>query len=88
MKQNIFDSEAFQNFAKDNLVLLELDFPQGKAQPDELKAQNEKLAAQYQVRGFPTVILLDPAGKELARESGYKPGGPDAFISWIEKTTK
>jgi putative thioredoxin len=34
--------------------------------------ENMKLAGQYQVRGFPTILLIDK-GKEVARFSGAKP---------------
>jgi thioredoxin-like negative regulator of GroEL len=30
------------------------------------------LVEKYQVRGYPTGILFDPAGKEVARYSGYR----------------
>ena len=30
--------------------------------PDDLKAQNKKLAKEYKVHGFPTVLLLDAEG--------------------------
>ena len=66
------------------LVLVELDFPRGKAQSDELKRQNEELAEKFGVQGFPTLVLLDPQGKEAARNVGYLQGGPEAFIQWVE----
>ncbi|VAW52785.1 Thioredoxin [hydrothermal vent metagenome] len=36
------------------------------------KGENMKLAGRYQVRGFPTVLLINN-GKEIARFSGAKP---------------
>jgi thioredoxin-related protein len=50
--------------------------------------QNLSLAEKYQIEGFPTAILLDPKGKELARNVGYLPGGPKAFIDWVQKSVK
>ncbi len=41
-----------------------------KVEVDE--GENMKLAGRYQVRGFPTVILIDK-GAEVARFSGAKP---------------
>ena len=41
-----------------------------KVEVDE--GENMKLAGRYQVRGFPTVILIDK-GEETARFSGAKP---------------
>ena len=90
MKQNkdVFEQPAFEEFAKDNLVLVKLDFPRAKPQTPEIKERNQKLAAQYEVEGFPTVILLAPDGKELAREVGYKGGGVPGFIEWVKTNLK
>lgn len=41
-----------------------------KVEVDE--GENMKLAGRYQVRGFPTVLLINK-GKEVARFSGAKP---------------
>ena len=90
MKQNkdVFEQPAFADFAKDKLVLVKLDFPRSKPQAPEIKERNQQLAAQYKVQGFPTVILLGPDGKELAREVGYKGGGVSGFIEWVDTNLK
>ncbi|MFM8763363.1 MAG: thioredoxin family protein [Spartobacteria bacterium] len=91
MKQNkdVFEQPAFEEFAKDNLVLVKLDFPLRKDQAPETKERNQQLAAQYEVQGlFPTVILLNADGKELAREVGYKGGGVPGFIDWVKTNLK
>ena len=90
MKQNkdVFEQPAFAEFAKDKLVLVKLDFPRSKPQTPEIKERNQKLAAQHEVQGFPTVILLGPDGKELAREVGYKGGGVPGFIEWVKTNLK
>ena len=91
MKQNkdVFEQPAFEKFAKDKLVLVKLDFPISKPQAPEIKERNQKLAAQYSVEGFfPTIILLNSEGKELARQSGYRGGGVAGFIDWANKNLK
>ena len=90
MKQNkdVFEQPAFGEFAKDKLVLVKLDFPRSKPQAPDIKERNQKLAAQYEVQGFPTVILLGADGKELAREVGYKGGGVPGFIEWVNAHLK
>lgn len=69
-------SPEFTKFAKDNLVLVEVDFPRSKKQSPELKAANAKLEEQFKVDGYPTVVVLSADGKELFREVGY--GGTPA----------
>ncbi|HBP19889.1 MAG TPA: hypothetical protein DEA08_19125 [Planctomycetes bacterium] len=75
----VFNTREFVAWAKERVILLELDFPSRKKQPDELKTQNEELQKRYGIEGFPTVLLLDAEGKILGR-SGYLPGGPKAWI--------
>jgi len=83
LKKETFDQSAFKEYADKNLVLVEIDFPQGKSQSPEVKKQNDALQQQYQVQGFPTLVVLDPQGKVIKQQSGYIPGGPAGFISWL-----
>jgi protein disulfide-isomerase len=84
LQKDTFSKPEFKKFAEQSLVLVELDFPRGKTQSDELKRQNEELAEKFGVQGFPTLVLLDPQGKETVRNVGYLQGGPEAFIQWVE----
>jgi protein disulfide-isomerase len=84
LQKDTFSKPEFKKFAQESLVLVELDFPRGKTQSDELKKQNEELAETFGVQGFPTLVLLDPQGKEATRNVGYLQGGPEAFIQWVE----
>jgi len=83
LKKETFDQPAFKEYADKNLVLVEIDFPQGKSQNPEVKKQNDALQQQYQVQGFPTLVLLDPQGKIIKQKSGYFPGGAKGFIDWL-----
>ncbi len=61
----LFQSPAFREFAKANLVLLKLDFPAKKKNKlsTEQTEHNEKLAEKYNKKGvFPTTLLLDADG--------------------------
>jgi thioredoxin-related protein len=82
LKKETFDQPAFKDYADKNLVLVEVDFPQGKTLSAEVKKQNDTLQQQYQVEGFPTLVLLTPEGKEIKRNVGYLAGGPKGFVSW------
>jgi thioredoxin-related protein len=84
LQKDTFSKPEFKKFAEQSLVLVELDFPRGKPQTDQLKKQNEELAEKFGVQGFPTLVLLDSQGQEAARNVGYLQGGPEAFIHWVE----
>ncbi|PYL84086.1 MAG: hypothetical protein DMF23_07360 [Verrucomicrobia bacterium] len=88
MQAEIFSKPQFQDYAAKNLVLVELDFPRAKPQSDAVRKQNMKLASEYEIEGFPTLIVLDPEGKRVANFVGYMEGGPDAIIAALEKLRK
>jgi len=67
----VFSKPAFKKFAKESLILVELDFPHGTPLPKKTKAQNDALGKKYSVNGYPTIVLLDSAGKEVTRWIGY-----------------
>jgi thioredoxin-related protein len=82
------DTEKFAAYAKEHLELVLLDFPNSKPQSPELKAANAALQKQYNVDGFPTCVLLNTDGKEIGRQVGYAPGGPEAFTAELEGFSK
>src|SRR4029077_19524399 len=88
MQAEVFSKPQFQEYAAKNLILVELDFPRSKPQSDAVKKQNRKLASEYEIEGFPTLIVLNPEGKRVANFFGYIEGGPDAIISALEKLRK
>ena len=83
--KEIWSQPQFKDYARDNLVLVELDFPRRKDQPAEVKKQNLQLAQQYEVLGFPTIVVLNGNGQKLWQFDGYFPGGPEAFIAQLQK---
>jgi len=87
LNAEVFSKPQFQDYAASNLVLVELDFPRFKQQSDDVKKQNMRLAGEFQIEGFPTVIVLNAAGKKVG-ELGYMEGGPEAFIAALEKLRK
>ncbi|MDD4933357.1 MAG: thioredoxin family protein [Methylacidiphilaceae bacterium] len=84
LQREVFSTPEFQQYAKQHLVLLEVDFPQRKPQTEALKQQNKDLADRYHVDAFPTLLLLDPEGQEVA-SWGYTPGGAKPFLDRIEQ---
>ena len=84
LDKEVFSQAEFAEYAKKNLVLVELDFPQSKEQSKELKAQNAKLQGEFKIKGYPTIIVLNSEGKKVG-ELGYQPGGPKAFIAELDK---
>jgi len=86
--KEVLSQPQFKDYARNNLVLVELDFPRRKPQSAEVKKQNLELAQQYEVFGFPTIVVLNSDGQKLWHFDGYFPGGPEAFIAQLEKLRK
>jgi thioredoxin-related protein len=87
MHRTVFSKPAFLNYAKENLILVELDYPRRKLLPEKVTKQNERLSQQYNIdqSGYPTVVLLDPSGKILGQLEGYSGEGPADIIAWVEQ---
>ncbi len=84
LRDEVFDTDLFKKWAKDNVVLLELDFPQRKQQSDGLRKQNATMKSKYNPAGFPTILFINAKGKELGR-TGYVSGGAQAWIDVANK---
>jgi thioredoxin-related protein len=84
MDKEVLNQPQFEDYAKKNLVLLTVDFPQSKQLPQKLQDQNNMLQQRYSIEGFPTFLLIDPSGKVLQQYVGYLPGGPAAFIAMLQ----
>ncbi|WP_347158668.1 thioredoxin family protein [Pontibacter chitinilyticus] len=90
LRKEVWESQAFKDYAKDNLVLLELDFPRFKKNqlPAEQTKQNEGLASKYNQEGvFPLVVLTDADGKVIAK-TGYQAGGPKKYVEHLKSLLK
>ena len=81
-------SKEFTDFAKQNLVLVEVDFPRAKAQSPALKKANHELQAKFAVTGYPTIVVLDPDGAELAKEVGYGGATAAEYVAKLRRQLK
>lgn len=88
LNKEVFSTDEFAKYAKDNLVLVEVDFPTPhKKQSAAQKKANQELEKKFKVEGYPTIIVLNAEGKKIG-ELGYQPGGPKPFVAQLEKLRK
>lgn len=87
MDKEIFQQEGFKDYARRNLVLLRIDFPKNGKLSDKLAEQNRLLAEAHGIRGYPTVIFINPRGQKFG-EAKYMKGGPGAFIAALDALRK
>ncbi len=81
LQKEVFAKQAFIDWAKEKVILLELDFPKRTAQSPEQRQQNQNLQRALNVNGYPTVWLFtskktDTGGFALGRigKLGYPRG--------------
>ena len=80
-----FSKPEFAAYAKKNLVLVEVDFPNQKPQSEEVKAANKALGKKYEISGYPTLLVMKPDGKVVWKQVGYLEGGPSAMIAKLDE---
>ncbi len=85
LEKEVLSQKAFKDFAAENLILMEADFPRKKELPAELKKQNEALKKQYLQGGYPTMFLVDAEGKKLSEDLGELKGGVDGYIAKLKE---
>ncbi len=82
LDREIWSTDTFKKYAKENYVMLKADFPRKKKNvlSEEQTKANSLLAEKYNKQGFfPFVVVLDFEGKVLG-ESSYKKTTPENYI--------
>ncbi len=85
LEKEVLSQKVFKDFAAENLILMEADFPKKKELPADLKKQNDALKKQYLNGGYPTMYLVDAEGKKLSDDLGELKGGTDAYIAKLKE---
>ena len=86
LNRDVFSKPEFAKYAKENLVLVEVDFPRNKKQSAEQKKANADLQAKYKIDGYPTIIVLNGEGKQVGTLQ-YTPSAKD-FIDKLAECKK
>ena len=92
LQNEVFRTETFTKWANENVILVELDFPRKKEQPQTIKDQNKQLQQMFAVQGYPTCHFVMPTPTDDGRinlasigQNGYMAGGPDAWIAKVSE---
>ena len=86
LQKEVLKTPEFATWAKENVVLVELDYPRKEIQTPEIKKQNNELQQIFGIQGFPTIILVNGTSKdgkvnfEGLGSTGYVAGGPAAWL--------
>lgn len=86
LRKEILESDTFENYAAQHLILVRADFPRDKKhQPSKEQIKlNDGLADKYNPDGkFPYTLLVDESGKILKTWEGFPNETPQQFVMQI-----
>lgn len=84
LENEVLDTMDFSDEAGQKFIFVLVDFPMKKPLEPKLSAQNKELQKKYDVKGFPTVILIDDQQNQIG-VTGYRPGGAKAYVDHLMK---
>jgi rhodanese-related sulfurtransferase len=90
---DVFGAPEFVEYARQTLVLVDVDFPEKRPQSEELKQANLALKEKFNAgkdrsEGFPTIVLLNEDGQTVFQEMGYESGGQAMVLANLKRHAK
>jgi protein disulfide-isomerase len=84
LEQEVLNTAEFKELAGDKFIFVTLDFPLNKPSDPKISEQNKRLQKKYDVKGFPTLVLIDSNEQEIGT-AGYRPGGAKAYAEHLKQ---
>ncbi|MES2240968.1 MAG: thioredoxin family protein [Bacteroidota bacterium] len=86
LQKEVLMTPEFTKWAKEKVILVELDYPRRTAQTPEVRQQNDEIQKAFGIQGYPTVYFAKATNKdgkvnfEGIGKTGYVAGGPTAWL--------
>ncbi len=87
LRANVFVHDDFKDWAKENVVLLELDFPRRTQIPTKYRQQNANLQRAFAVRGYPTVWVFHLDKDEATNQFNIDALGKTGYANTVDEFT-
>jgi len=84
LQNDVFKKNEFIDWAKKNVVLMEVDFPRFKQLSPEMQQQNNSLQQTFNVAGYPTVWMFNMAKDEKTGKFNITPIGSVGYPQGAE----
>ncbi|MEC7840449.1 MAG: thioredoxin family protein [Chlamydiota bacterium] len=84
LEEESLDTNEFAQSAGDKFIFLLLDYPMRSRQTAGLIEQNKQLQQKFEVKSFPSLILMSPNGKQIGI-TGYRKGGGKQYAEHLIK---
>lgn len=88
LQKEVFAKRSFRKGVEKDFVIVVLDYPSKKKLPKAQTAANKKVAEQYKIDSYPTVMLMDSNGKTFKSFSGYNGSGAKTYLAAIRASLK
>lgn len=86
LADEVYKTQEFKDFARKNLVLVELDYPKRKQLPYSLAQQNKVISDAFGINSFPLEVIMLNTNIPVA-SFGYTGAKPAEIIDLIKKAT-
>ena len=84
LDSEVLSTIDFSDMVGDKFVFVLIDFPLKSSLDPKQVAQNKELQKKFNIKGFPTIVLLDSQQEQIGTV-GYRPGGPKAYSEYLMK---
>jgi protein disulfide-isomerase len=84
LESEVLATNEFADAVGDKFIFVLCDFPMRTPLEPSLTAQNKELQRRFDIKGYPTIVLLD-SQQNLIGQVGYRPGGPRAYADYLLK---
>lgn len=90
LESEVFSDETFAASLTNDYELVFIDSPSDKSRLSETaKVKNPELTKKYNIRGFPSMIILDGAdGSVIVQTGAYRAGGAKNYIDMLMEIRK
>ncbi len=83
----VINQPEFNDWAKNNVVLLELDNPRRKQVPDQIRQQNQSMREAFNVTGVPTIWVFNLNKNDSNGQFEIDPLGRTGFVGSFDQFT-
>jgi protein disulfide-isomerase len=87
LEHEVFEDPYFIDRTAGKYVFMLVDRPRRTKLSPEIEAQNAKLCDQFNIDGYPTVLIVTPR-EEVIGEVGYEKGGGKAFVQELNTVVR
>lgn len=86
LDHNVLSKAAFQNALDGKVIFMHVDFPKHTQQDPKTKDQNRRLKNEFDISGYPTVLIVDADLNVIGKPS--RKGAPEEFAQEVLKVIK